>query len=111
MIAAAILGDLAGQHELDISVSNAGTHPDDGVNPLALHALRERGLAYEQAPRSVTRADIETADVVVSFGCVLGELPGRPQRWLDWSDLPDVSADVDAFCQLVEGRVASLLSG
>lgn len=110
VIAAALLRDLATRAGIDVTASNAGTAPDRAVNSLAAAALRRRGLPGGAGPRLVERRDIEGADIVVSLGCSPDELPGVPRRLLDWSDVPDVSEDVDGLCEALSGRLGSLLS-
>ena len=110
VIATAMLRDLASRDDLSVTVSNAGTEPDNELNPIALTALQARGLVYDDAPRHVTQADINGADVVVSFGCTKDELPAAPRSWVDWSDVPDASADVDGLIELLQERLPLLLS-
>lgn len=109
VIATAMLRDRASREGLDLTAANAGTDPDDELNPIALKALRERGLDYDEAPRFVTTDDIEGADVVVSFGCPPVELPASPQRYVDWSDAPNASDDVDGLISYIEERLAGLI--
>jgi protein-tyrosine-phosphatase len=109
VIATAMLRDLAAREGLDVTVSNAGTEPDEELNPIALTALRARGLNYKEQPRLVTEKDIEDADVVVSFGCTLSELPTKPKRLIDWSTALNASDDVDALCRYIEARLAGLM--
>jgi arsenate reductase (thioredoxin) len=111
IIATAMLRDLAAREGLDVAASNAGTEPDEELNPIALTALRARGLNHREPPRLVTQKDIEAADVVVSFGCTPSELPTKPKRLIDWSTAPNVSDDVDALCRYIEARFAGLVGG
>ena len=110
VIATAMLRDLAGRDGLDIVTWNAGTEPDEDLNPTAIDALARRGLTYTEPPTTVSSDDIARADVIVTFGCQISEMPGKPQRWVDWSDAPNVSDDVDGFVTLVESRLPDLLA-
>jgi protein-tyrosine-phosphatase len=111
VLAAAILCDRAAARcDLGVTASSAGTDPDAFVNPIAVEALLARGLSYDGVPRLVEPTDIERADVVVSFGCHIADLPAQPSRFVDWADLPDVSDDVEGFCRAVTDRVGSPLS-
>lgn len=85
-MAAALLAHRAGEH---ITVSSAGTHPADEVEPLVAQALTEKGVDVNgdranAFPKPLTAEVIEAADIVITMGC--GEacpvLPGR--RYLDW---------------------------
>ena len=109
VIATAMLRARASRHGLDLTAANAGTDPDDELNPIALTALRARGLDYEEAPRLVTTDDIENASVVVSFGCPVHRLPVTPRLYVDWSDAPDASADVDGLISFIDERLADLI--
>ena len=110
VLATAMLRDLAIRNGLDLAVANAGTEPDHELNPIAVEALKVRGLTYDDRPRLVTRLDIMSADIVVTFGCGLDEMPAPPARWVDWSDAPNASDDVDALCALIEQRLPDLVA-
>lgn len=109
VIATAMLRDLADRLSSDVTCDNAGTDPDSAVNPIAMDALARRGLTYEGAPRLVTAADIDRAEVVVSFGCGLEDLPSTPRRWVDWSDVTDASVDAERLCDQLVERLPTLL--
>ena len=110
VIAVALLRELADREGIALTVSNAGTEPDADINPIARAALRRRNLTFTDAPRLVGRRDIDGADIVVSLGCRLDELPAVPRRFVDWSDLPNASDDVDGLCDALSSRFRSLLS-
>ena len=109
VLAAAMMRDRARRRRLDVTASNAGTDPDDEVNPIALRGLRTLGLEYVETPRRVTRRDVEHADMVVSLGCALSELPVEPVHFIDWSDVPDASDDLDGLIRTLSVRLDSLL--
>lgn len=112
VVAAAMLLDHAAREgRTDIEVKNAGTEPDDEINPLALDVLAKLGLPAPGRPRLVTGADFEWADVVVSLGCARDALPGDPKRWEDWADAPGVSEDAQGLVDLVGVRIPELLDG
>ena len=108
VIATAMVRAVAQRDGIDLTASTAGTDPDDALNPIAVGALHARGLDYSAAPRLVNERDVQTADLVVSFGCKPGELPAAPKRWLDWSAAPDASDDVDALCAFIEAHLGDL---
>lgn len=108
-VAAAMFLDRATrQGRTDIEVRNAGTDPDDEVNPIAIQLLQRLGLPDPGRPQLVTGEDIEWADVVVSLGCPRESLPGQPRHWEDWSDAPGVTEDAQGLVDLVEARIATL---
>ena len=108
VIATAMLRDLADRNGLAITVANAGTDPDDQLNQIALEALRARSLDHDEPPRCVTAADIDEADIVVTFGCTRDELPAELARWVDWSDAPDASVDIDGLIRFIGERLTTL---
>lgn len=68
---------------------SAGTTPADRVHPEVIEVMRELGIDLSaRAPRPLTPALAEEADIVVTMGC--GDqcpyIPGK--RYIDW-DLPD----------------------
>jgi arsenate reductase (thioredoxin) len=102
----------AGRHE----ARSAGTTPADRVHPEVLEAMAELGIDLsDRRPRTLTTADAEWADVVVTMGCG-DECPYIPgKRYLDW-DLPDpkgqplavVRETREEIAQRVEALVAEL---
>lgn len=99
----------AGRHE----ARSAGTRPAGRVNPEVVAALGELGIDLTgRAPRRLTAADAEWADVVVTMGCgdECPHIPGR--RYLDW-DLPDLKGrsldEVRQAREEIARRVATLV--
>ncbi|MBT8198886.1 MAG: hypothetical protein KJO36_00080 [Acidimicrobiia bacterium] len=109
VIATALTRDLAERRGVDVVANNAGTEPDATLNPIALNALHTRGLDYADPPRRVEGADIEAADLVVTLGCDVEDLPAVPTTLIDWSDVPDASADVEQLISILEQRIAELV--
>jgi arsenate reductase len=99
----------AGQHE----ARSAGTEPGERVHPEVVEAMAELGIDLSgRAPRKLTTADAEWADVVVTMGC--GDkcpyIPGK--RYLDW-ELEDPKGQpvkvVRATRDEIERRVTELV--
>ncbi len=96
-----------------VRARSAGSAPGDGLNPVVVAVLHERGLSVVgERPTRLMPDDVAEADVVVTMGC--GEtcpiFPGK--RYLDWEledpkgkDLPTVRGIVDE----IERRVRALL--
>jgi arsenate reductase len=100
----------AGEHE----ARSAGTRPSERVHPEVVEVMRELNIDLSGcAPRKLTRADAEWADVVVTMGC--GDecpyIPGR--RYLDW-ELDDPAGrpvdEVRATREEIQRRVTDLAS-
>jgi arsenate reductase (thioredoxin) len=70
---------------------SAGSAPAERVHPEVVEVLREVGLEVgDRRPRSLSREDVEWAELVVMMGCgdACPVLPGK--RYVDWN-LPDPS--------------------
>ncbi|MCJ0871169.1 low molecular weight phosphatase family protein [Streptomyces sp. AP-93] len=81
-LAAALLAHRAGER---VTVSSAGTHPADEVEPHIAQALTEAGADLSDAyPKPLTEEVVEAADIVITMGCgdACPVVPGR--RYLDW---------------------------
>jgi len=109
VIAAAMFYELIRRRHMEITVSSAGIEPDDEINPIAVETLRARQLPIPDAPQLVTKHHVERADIVVSLGCAIDNLPAQPRRWVDWSDAPAASEDVDGLCEVLTSRLETLL--
>ncbi|MFI1647287.1 low molecular weight phosphatase family protein [Streptomyces avidinii] len=81
-MAAALLAHRAGER---VTVSSAGTHPADAVEPHIAQALTEAGADLADAyPKPLTEEVVQAADIVITMGCgdACPVVPGR--RYLDW---------------------------
>lgn len=45
----------------------------------------------------------------MTFGCQLDEMPAPPARWVDWSDAPNASDDIEGLVALIEERIPGLV--
>ncbi|MEX0877277.1 MAG: low molecular weight phosphatase family protein [Candidatus Spechtbacterales bacterium] len=51
---------------------SAGTAPANSVDPMVGEILAERGISFEpHAPKKITDEMLESADYIVSFGCLV----------------------------------------
>ncbi|MEU4700557.1 arsenate reductase ArsC [Nonomuraea dietziae] len=81
-MAAGWLSHLAGDR---IEVRSAGSAPAEGVNPVAVEAMREVGVDIAgQKPKILTPESVQASDVVITMGCgdVCPIFPGK--RYEDW---------------------------
>jgi arsenate reductase len=94
-------------------VWSGGSEPDEEINPLAVDAMRERGIDITaEFPKPWTSEIIQAADMVITMGC--GEacpvFPGK--RYLDW-DIDDAAGpSIDAVRPVreeIERRVRAVL--
>jgi len=113
-MAAALLTHLAGDR---IEIRSAGTEPADQINPAAVAAMAELGIAITaNTPKVLTADTVQTSDVVITMGCgdTCPYFPGTTYR--DWK-LPDpagqplevVRAIGDEIADRVQALIAELL--
>lgn len=108
VIAAAMFNELARRKHSENTATSAGIEPDDGINPVAVETLKALQLPIPDTPQLVTRDHIERADLVVSLGCAIDKLPAQPEQWIDWSDAPAASEDIEGLCELLSNRLETL---
>jgi arsenate reductase len=110
VLASAYFQQLAKERGLNVRVESAGTDPDPDVAPAVASHLKAKGYAAPAAkPRRATAADMATADVVVSIGCDLKDLPAPRGRLVRWDDVPAPSADFDRADEMIRERVMALV--
>ena len=110
VLASAYFQRLAKERGLNVRVESAGTDPDPDVAPAVVSHLRAQGYDVPAAkPRRATAADMATADVVVSLGCDLKDLPAPRGTLVRWDDVPAPSADFDRAAEKIRERVMELV--
>lgn len=100
-----------------IDASSAGIEPAAGINPTVAAAMKERGIGMAGAPRMLTMAMIERADIVITMGCSVEKVCPAPmarrmgKKLADW-DLDDPKgrdiAGVRRIRDEIERRVLEL---
>ncbi len=92
---------------------SGGSEPAEAVNPVAIEAMRERGIDISREfPKPWTDEIVRAADVVITMGCgdACPIVPGK--RYEEW-DLPDPAGqDLTAVRPIrddIERRVRALL--
>lgn len=109
VIASEYFRRLAAERGVDVGVNSAGTEPDAEIPPRVVQGLLADGIdVRDRRPRAVTRADLERASRVVTFGCELGDVAsaGLPERW---DDVPAVSEDYGRARDAIAARVRTLV--
>lgn len=111
-LGAALLEHLAGH---DYTVTSAGISPDDTVNPAVAASMAEFGMDIsDRIPRAVTKAELDSADIVVMMKPGLS-LPSTPAgRLIEWSfpnpenwDVDSVRPLRDAVASRIEAEIVS----
>jgi len=107
-LGAALLEHLAGDR---FTATSAGLAPADEVNPAIAATVAELGLDISgRIPRSVTEADLDTADIVVLMKPGLA-LPSVPRgEVLEWSFPNPQSWDAEAVRPMREAVAAKIQS-
>lgn len=109
-MAAGFLEHLGGEN---VNVYSAGSAPKDSINPVAVEAMREKGIDISgRSPKVLTTESVQASDVVITMGCgdACPFFPGK--RYEDWV-LDDPAGkgieDVRRIRDQIEARVKSLL--
>ena len=109
-MAAGFLEHLGGDK---VNVYSAGSAPKDSINPVAVEAMREKGIDISgRSPKVLTTESVQASDVVITMGCgdACPFFPGK--RYEDWV-LEDPAGkgieDVRRIRDQIEARVKSLL--
>ncbi|MEV0004335.1 arsenate reductase ArsC [Micromonospora sp. NPDC050980] len=110
-MAAAWLRHLAGDR---VEVRSAGSEPAEGINPVAVAAMREVGIDItDQAPARLTWDAAEASDVIVTMGCgdACPVFPGK--RYEDWPLTDPAGQPIDVVRQVrdeIRQRVVELVA-
>ncbi len=88
---------------------SAGTEPDEAVAPQVTALLDKEGYDGAAKPRKVTPTDLEQADLVVSIGCDLNDLPPTNKLVTLWNDVPMPSRDLEGAWLRLKTRVDDLV--
>ena len=110
VLASAYFQRLAKERGLNVRVLSAGTDPDPDVAPAVAKHLKNQGYDVPVAkPRRATAEDMLVADVVVSIGCELKNLPQPPGTLVHWDDVPAPSEDLARADEKIRERVLQLV--
>jgi arsenate reductase (thioredoxin) len=111
VLASAYFEQWAKERGLNVRVITAGTDPDPQVAPRVERHLRSEGYKVPVTkPRRVTDDDLKNADVVVSLGCDLKDLPQPAGRLVKWDDVPAPSEDFAAADAKIRQHVMELIN-
>lgn len=110
VLASAYFQRLAKERGLNVRVLSAGTEPDPQVAPAVAQHLMKNGYEVPfSKPRRVTPDDVTSADVVISIGCDLKDLPAPRGTLMKWDDVPAPSEDFARADQRIRERVVELI--
>ncbi|WP_159792923.1 arsenate reductase ArsC [Puerhibacterium puerhi] len=98
----------------EVEVRSAGSMPAEQINPVAVEAMRERGIDITaEQPKVLTTEAVQASDVVITMGCgdACPIFPGK--RYEDWA-LDDPAGQgiqsVRPIRDEIEQRVRGLLA-
>lgn len=110
VLASAYFQRAAKARGLNVHVLSAGTDPDAEVAPAIAGHLRKKGYDVPVGkPRRATAEDMARADVVVSIGCDLKDLPAPRGTLVRWDDVPAPSEAFARADEEIRERVIQLL--
>ncbi len=106
VIAATYFQEAATRLGLDAIARVAGTDPDEAVMDTVRAALEGFGCVIEVRPGLVTSEDTNAADLIVSIGCDLGDVP-TDKPIIEW-DVPMLSDDLPGSMSAIHEHVEAL---
>ena len=110
VLASAYFQRVAKERGLNVRVVSAGTDPDPEVAPAVASHLTKNGYEVPiSKPRRATAEDLATADVVISIGCDLTNLPSPRGTLVKWDDVPSPSEEFARADQKIRERVIQLV--
>jgi len=90
---------------------SAGTEPSEQIWPTVIELLGCEGIPLaSHMPRKVTREDLRDAFQVISMGCAIEELEGRPRLCTFWDDIPQASTDLYLSWRAIRHHVDQLIT-
>lgn len=110
VIAARHFTELARARGLTLTAVAAGVEPDEVIPAHVIAGLRRDGVADDDThPLGVTRELLESAQLVVAFGCDLSAFVDDSGRMIQWNDVPAVSDGYDAARTAIVSRLPAVL--
>ncbi|MGH8639104.1 MAG: low molecular weight phosphatase family protein [Burkholderiales bacterium] len=110
VLASAYFQRLAKERGLNVQVRSAGTDPDPQISPAVARHLKKDGYDVPVAkPRRATADDMASADVVISIGCDLKDLPSPRGALLKWDDVPSTTDEFARADEKIRERVVALI--
>lgn len=110
VLASAYFQRAAKERGLNVRVEAAGIEPQAAVSTLVAEHLQRNGYSVPLTkPRVVTKEDLNGADVVISMGCDLTNLPAAPRNLQTWDGVPGPSEDLKGADEVIRRRVLGLV--
>ena len=110
VIAAEQFRQRAAAANLEVEVAAAGLEPDSEIPPNVVNGLAAEGLDVAgRLPRQLNDRDLDRADLVVSFGCAVGDR-APSGTVIQWDGVPLVSDGFEAARDVIVERVEKLVA-
>jgi len=110
VLASAYFQRLAKERGLNVQVRSAGTDPDSEVSATVASHLMKNGYDVPVTkPRRATADDMANADVVISIGCDLKDLPPPLGTLVRWDDVPSTTDEFARADERIRERVIALI--
>lgn len=97
-----------------VDVFSAGSAPKDSINPVAVAAMKEKGIDIAgRIPKILTPESVQASDVVITMGCgdTCPFFPGK--RYEDWILEDPAGQGIEVVRKIrdeIERRVKTLLA-
>lgn len=108
VVAAAHFNKLTKERNLKVRAFSRGTNPDAEIAPGAAKGLQSDGLAAEEKPERLSKADVDRAIRVIAF-CQLPDAFQNGAPVEQWDDVPPVSEDYGKARDRIVERIRHLL--
>ena len=109
IIAATYFNKLASERNLDVRAIARGTNPDQELSPKTLEGLRQDKLtSIESAPQRLTRAEVDSAQRIISFCELPKEYQGKASIE-QWDNIPPVSENYEIARDAILEKLNTLL--
>jgi len=110
VLASAYFQRVAKERGLNVRVEAAGIEPQEAVSTVVAEHLQRNGYTVPVTkPRAVTKEDLNGADVVISMGCDLTNLPVAPRALQKWDEVPGPTEDLKGADEAIRRRVIALV--
>jgi arsenate reductase len=110
VVAAALLEHLADEVGFEVEIVARGSAPDRDVSQAAAAGLLADGIDVRGShPQKITRADLDSASMIVSFGPELSHLAPEHARIERWEGIPAIDDGYEAARTAILARLHRLL--
>ncbi|MFH0861805.1 MAG: arsenate reductase ArsC [Candidatus Altiarchaeota archaeon] len=92
---------------------SAGLKAADSIKPLAVEVMGERGIGISnQKPKNLTFEMVETAERIITMGCVKSCPAAPPEKTVDWMLVDPAGKPIESYRRIrdeIEEKVGKLV--